>query len=138
MSVAGAHTIGVTHCTLIASRLYNFTGKGDTDKSLDPNYSKVLKSLCPNPQNPNKTIPMDPITPLRFDSQYFVVVNKNEGIFPSDAALLTDNRAALLARIYQNFPIFMAQFSQSMINMGEIKILTGNSGEIRKNCRVVN
>ncbi|KAI4303214.1 hypothetical protein MLD38_038871 [Melastoma candidum] len=138
VALSGAHTLGVTHCVVIASRLYNFTGKGDSDPSLDHNYVKVLKSICPNPQNPNKTLPMDPVSPLKFDNQYFVAVNKKEGIFPSDAALMTDSRAALLARIYQNFPIFLAQFGQSMVNMGNIKTLTGNAGEIRKNCHFVN
>ncbi|KAG6768649.1 hypothetical protein POTOM_027576 [Populus tomentosa] len=41
--LSGGHTIGIGHCTLISNRLYNFTGKGDTDPSLDPRYAAQLK-----------------------------------------------------------------------------------------------
>ncbi|RYR15509.1 hypothetical protein Ahy_B04g072274 isoform C [Arachis hypogaea] len=32
---AGAHTIGVSHCSTISNCLYNFTGKLDQDPALD-------------------------------------------------------------------------------------------------------
>ncbi|KAL8188646.1 hypothetical protein R6Q57_029666 [Mikania cordata] len=45
------HTIGTSHCSTIAIRLYNFTGKGDTDPSLDSDYVPYLKSLCKTKSN---------------------------------------------------------------------------------------
>jgi peroxidase len=42
----GGHTIGVGHCNLFSSRLFNFTGKnnlGDVDPSLNPPYAKFLQ-----------------------------------------------------------------------------------------------
>jgi peroxidase len=34
--------------------------------------------------------------------------------------------------------LFFASFANSMIKMGNINVLYGNEGEVRKNCRFVN
>ncbi|KAJ6973031.1 peroxidase 3 [Populus alba x Populus x berolinensis] len=41
---AGGHTIGAGHRNLVSNRLYNFTGKGDEDPSLNPTYVAFLKN----------------------------------------------------------------------------------------------
>ncbi|KAK6278670.1 hypothetical protein POUND7_018937, partial [Theobroma cacao] len=41
--LSGAHTIGVSHCGAFSRRLYNFTGKGDADPSLDRTYAIFLR-----------------------------------------------------------------------------------------------
>ncbi|GJU83041.1 peroxidase 24-like protein [Tanacetum coccineum] len=58
VTLSGAHTIGISHCTLVARRLYNFTGKGDADPSLDATYALTLRNLCPNPINPATPLEM--------------------------------------------------------------------------------
>ncbi|MFS7918189.1 putative peroxidase [Helianthus anomalus] len=40
--LSGGHTIRMSHCSSFDSRLYNFTGKGDTDPSVGPFFSKDL------------------------------------------------------------------------------------------------
>ncbi|KAJ3687023.1 hypothetical protein LUZ61_016187 [Rhynchospora tenuis] len=40
------HTFGVAHCTSFSDRLYNFTGKGDQDPSLNSTYAEKLKQEC--------------------------------------------------------------------------------------------
>ncbi|XP_050373586.1 peroxidase 24 [Argentina anserina] len=137
VALSGAHTIGVAHCVVFARRL-NFTGKGDVDPSLDPAYAELLKTQCPGRPNPATTVELDERSSVSFDSHYFVGLRKNRGLLGSDAALLTNRRAARVARSFQNFHVFMAHFGQSMKKMGDIGIKTGNDGEIRMNCRVVN
>ncbi|XP_065859394.1 peroxidase 24-like [Euphorbia lathyris] len=135
VALSGAHTIGLGHCVIITNRLFNFTGKGDTDPSLDPTYADFLKKQCSNPPAPTTTVEMDPGSSLSFDSDYFVALNKHKGLFESDATLLTNPEAARISRNLENQRAFFAQFAQSMIKMSSIG---GDQGEIRKNCRVVN
>ncbi|KAL0457329.1 UNVERIFIED_CONTAM: Peroxidase 3 [Sesamum latifolium] len=79
---------------------------------------------------------MDPNSTLSFDSHYFTAVDKNQGLFQSDAALLTDPTSAGIVRRFQSRAAFLTQFGKSMVKMGGIQVLVGDAGEIRKNCRV--
>ncbi|XP_062117923.1 peroxidase 3-like [Humulus lupulus] len=135
--LSGGHTIGVGHCTAFNNRLYNFTGKGDQDPSLDKNYAKLLKTKCP-PNDQNTTVPMDPGSALTFDSSYYGVVLKHKGLFTSDAALLTNKvaRDTVQELVYQD--AFFAEFALSMKKMGAVEVLTGTAGEIRNKCWAVN
>ncbi|MFS8002927.1 putative peroxidase [Helianthus anomalus] len=133
-----AHTIGFSRCALVSRRLYNFTGKGDADPSLDPAYAQTLRKLCPTPVNPSTRLEMDPKSSLTFDSDYYRALNKHKGLFVSDAALLTNRQSASVAQVLENPAIFFAQFARSMVKMGAVEVLTGGQGEVRKNCRVVN
>ncbi|XP_041028270.1 peroxidase 27-like [Juglans microcarpa x Juglans regia] len=57
--LSGAHTVGTSHCYSFNYRLYNFTGKGDTDPNLDPNYIKRLKNKC-KPGDNTTLVEMNP------------------------------------------------------------------------------
>lgn len=134
----GAHTIGVGHCIVISNRLYNFTGKGDQDPSLDPAYAKLLKTKCPNPNDFTTTVEMDPGSFQNFDSNYYTILLRNKGLFQSDAALLTNRQARNTVKALVSRTNFFIQFAQSMKRMGAIEVLTGTAGEIRKQCWKVN
>ncbi|GKU85578.1 hypothetical protein SLEP1_g233 [Rubroshorea leprosula] len=136
--LSGAHTIGLSHCGTFSRRLYNFTGKGDQDPSLDPTYAEFLKKKCSNPANPATTVEMDPQSALSFDKNYYQTVLENKGLFQSDAALLTNRQSAKIVRHLQISTSFIAKFANSMEKMGSIEVLTGNTGEIRKQCRFAN
>ncbi|KFK36806.1 hypothetical protein AALP_AA4G173700 [Arabis alpina] len=134
---------GTARCGVFSRRLSNFTGKGDTDPSLNPSYASLLKSKCSDESqrlNSSAVVGMDPTGPLTFDAGYFVSLLQHKGLFTSDAALLTDSSATSIASLFQNSDTFLDQFGQSMIKMSSIKVLTlgDEGGEIRRNCRVVN
>ncbi|KAJ0764852.1 putative peroxidase [Helianthus annuus] len=138
VTLSGAHTIGTSRCALVSRRLYNFTGVGDADPSLDPTYAQTLREICPIPVNASITLEMDPNSSLSFDSQYFEGLNQHKGLFVSDAALLTNAQSTHIAEVLQNPKVFFARFARSMVRMGAIEVLTDGQGQVRKNCRVVN
>ncbi|KAM7463020.1 hypothetical protein LguiA_031141 [Lonicera macranthoides] len=135
--LSGAHTIGVGHCNLFSNRLYNFTGKGDSDPSLNSTYAAVLKTQCQSLSDTTTTVEMDPQSSLKFDNNYFAVLKQHQGLFQSDAALLTNKGASNVVDELLSPSKFFTEFGQSMERMGVIGVLTGSSGEIRKKCSVV-
>lgn len=135
---AGAHAIGVGHCNLFSNRLYNFTGKGDADPSLNSTYAAFLRSKCKSLSDNTTTVEMDPGSSLTFDNHYFSNLRIQQGLFQSDAALLTNKGANNIVDEMLTNGKFFTEFGQSMKRMGAIGVVTGNAGEIRKKCSVVN
>ncbi|KAK4340555.1 hypothetical protein RND71_039056 [Anisodus tanguticus] len=138
--LSGSHTIGMSHCSSFNNRLYNFTGKGDTDPSLDPNYIKRLKLKC-SPNDQNTIVEMDPGSVRTFDNSYYKLVAKRRGLFTSDSVLLDDGETKAYLKeqaINQYGSTFFKDFGESMVKMGRVQVLTGTQGEIRKVCTRVN
>ena len=135
----GGHTIGTSHCSSFTNRLYNFTGKGDADPSLDPNYAIHLKKKC-KAGDVKTLVEMDPGSFKTFDEDYYTLVAKRRGLFESDAALLNDaqTRKYVKVQAVSHGRTFGKDFAASMVKMGKIGVLTGKAGEIRKYCAFVN
>ncbi|KAK6155459.1 hypothetical protein DH2020_009707 [Rehmannia glutinosa] len=116
-----------------------FQHKREPGPTLDPMYAAQLKQQCPQGSNANLVVPMDPSSPAMTDVGYYRGVLLNRGLFTSDQTLLTIPRTrAQVVQNVQNPLIWMSKFGAAMVNMGKIGVLTGNDGEIRANCRVIN
>nr|POE94992.1 guanine nucleotide-binding protein subunit beta-like protein [Quercus suber] len=76
---------------------------------------------------------MDPTSSLSFDTHYYKILLENEGLFQSDAALLTDQGSLEEVKKLLSFEYLLEKFAYSMKKMGEIQVLTGIEGQIRKN-----
>uniref|UniRef100_A0A0R0HBY6 peroxidase n=1 Tax=Glycine max TaxID=3847 RepID=A0A0R0HBY6_SOYBN len=85
-------------------------------------YLNLAVLICPVEGRDNKFAPLDFQTTKRFDNHYFTNILK-EGLVRAYAS---------------NEKLFFASFAKSMIKMGNINVLTGSEGEIRRNCRFVN
>ncbi|MBA0655056.1 hypothetical protein Goklo_007577 [Gossypium klotzschianum] len=136
--LSGGHTIGVGHCNTFSNRLCNFTGRSDQDPSLNPTYASFLKTQCENLSDNTTFVPMDPGSALTFDNNYYVTVKQNKGLFESDAALLANKGSRKIVDELLDSKKFLTEFAQAMKRMGAIGVVTGNEGEIRKKCFVVN
>nr|BAA77387.1 peroxidase 1 [Scutellaria baicalensis] len=140
VTLSGAHTLGRSHCTSFNNRLYNFSTSSMQDPTLDLAYASQLKQQCPQGSaNPNLVVPMDPPTPAVSDVSYYRGVLANRGLFTSDQTLLTSpqTRAQVLQNAQNQF-LWWRKFAGAMVSMGNIGVITGGAGEIRRDCRVIN
>lgn len=137
---SGAHTIGFAQCFTFKPRLFNFGGSGQPDPTLDTSLLQSLINTCPNQDSSDsKLAPLDPVSKDKFDNNYYKNLVNSSGLLQSDQALMGDNRTASMVAYYSNLPyLFYMDFATSMVKMASIGILTGQDGQIRKNCRVVN
>lgn len=136
-SSSGAHTIGRASCGSIQDRIFNYSGTGTPDPSIDARYLNFLKRKC---RWASEYVDLDAITPRNFDAQYYANLPKNMGLLSTDAKLYTDSRTAPLVSALAGQPsLFLYQFGVSMAKLGNVQVLTGpREGEIRTKCSVVN
>lgn len=139
-SFTGAHTIGFAQCFTFKYRLFNYKGSGKPDPALDSSALQNLQSLCSNQDSSNTNVaPLDPLSIYRFDNVYYKNLLQNTGLLESDQALMGDSTTAALVMAYSMNPyLYSSDFAASMVKMGNIGVLTGQDGEIRKVCRSVN
>ncbi|XP_027333110.1 peroxidase N-like [Abrus precatorius] len=143
VSLSGAHTIGRARCVLFSNRLFNFSGTGAPDSTLDISMLADLQILCPQNGDGNVTTVLDRNSSDLFDNHYFKNLLSGKGLLSSDQILFSSDEATSttkpLVQSYSNDSgLFFGDFVNSMIKMGNINPKTGSDGEIRKNCRVIN
>ncbi|KAG8642321.1 peroxidase 3-like [Manihot esculenta] len=139
--LSGAHTIGISHCPAFSDRLYNFSGTGEPDPSLDSEYAANLRAnKCRTPDDRTTIVEMDPGSRKTFDLSYYSLLLKRRGLFESDAVLITDPVTLSLINQLLSGSVddFFAQFANSMEKLGRVDVKTGTDGQIRKHCAVVN
>ncbi|KAM4077125.1 hypothetical protein ACJW30_12G115800 [Castanea mollissima] len=140
VTLSRVHTIGRSHCTSFSNRLYNFNGTTSQDPSLNVRYASQLKQQCPQDNtNPNLVVPMDSSSLAITDASYYTNILANRGLFTSDKTLMTN--ATTTNQVNPNARSTMlrkSKFAAAMVKMGQLDVLTGNGGEIRSNCRVIN
>ncbi|RDX60803.1 Peroxidase 5 [Mucuna pruriens] len=140
VTLSGAHSIGVSHCSSFSNRLYSFNDTISQDPSLDPSYADSLKTKCPPPPpTSDPIVPLDPSTPIRLDTKYYEGLINHRGLLTSDQTLFTSQstKEMVQSNAY-NGATWADKFAQAMVHMGSIQVLTGYDGEIRKQCSFVN
>ncbi|CAN1843120.1 Peroxidase 4 [Linum perenne] len=127
-----AHGLSFRDMVALSDHIYD-------DSDIDPLFAKWLQSICPLIGRDDVLAPLDYQTPIHFDNSYYVNLVHEKGLLHSDQELYNENHAASIVRFYVDHPdVFFEDFGVGMIKMGEIMPLTGNEGEIRKNCRKAN
>lgn len=139
IALSGAHTVGFSHCSRFANRLYSFSSSSQVDPSLDSDYAKQLMSGCPQNVDPSIAIDMDPVTPRTFDNEYYQNLVAGKGLFTSDEALFSDPSSQPTVTDFANSPgEFNGAFITAMRKLGRVGVKTGDQGEIRKDCTAFN
>ncbi|GAB2272102.1 hypothetical protein Dimus_006921 [Dionaea muscipula] len=132
VALSGAHTVGVARCVNFRSRIYN-----ETD--IDSSYAAWLKTICPKIGNDSNRAPLEYVNNTLFNNYYFKDLLVEKGLLHSDQQLFSGGGTDALVALYSSDQNkFFRDFGLSMIKMGNAKVLTGSSGEVRINCRVAN
>ncbi|XP_058179260.1 peroxidase 51-like [Rhododendron vialii] len=139
IALSGAHTVGFSHCSKFANRVYNFSQQNQVDPTLDKTYATQLQAMCPKNVDPRIAINMDPITPRTFDNVYYQNLQQGKGLFTSDQVLFTDSRAKpTVNNLAANSPVFQQAFVTAMTKLGRVGVKTGSNGNIRRDCSAFN
>ncbi|XP_072963671.1 peroxidase 57-like [Typha angustifolia] len=136
----GGHTVGITHCSFVSNRLYNFNGSGKQDPNMNVALVNALKQRCPLRSTSNNAINLDqnPFSALRVDNSYYKQLLLNKGILSIDQALTLNWSTRWIVQLFANSNLFPSLFNQALVKLGSVQVLTGTQGQIRKSCRAVN
>uniref|UniRef100_J3LLQ8 Peroxidase n=1 Tax=Oryza brachyantha TaxID=4533 RepID=J3LLQ8_ORYBR len=79
VALSGAHTFGRVQCQFVTDRLYNFSGTGRPDPTLDAGYRALLAKSCPRRGGNSSALnDLDPTTPDTFDKNYFANIEEKK------------------------------------------------------------
>ncbi|KAJ8772440.1 hypothetical protein K2173_027617 [Erythroxylum novogranatense] len=136
----GAHSVGVTHCSFIKNRLYNFQGTGRPDPAMEPVLANILRLRCPKDVPSDSTVNLDqnPFSPFTVDISYYQNVMLHRGILQIDQELGTDPFTRPIVAELATALDFPIRFGAAMVRLGTIGVLTCTQGEIRRSCRASN
>ncbi|KAK1278097.1 Peroxidase 5 [Acorus gramineus] len=140
VTLSGAHSFGVSHCSSFVNRLYSFNATHAQDPSMDPSLAARLRSMCPGRAGgPNPTVPFVNRFPHKLDNKYYRNLKKMKGLLTSDQTLLSSqSTAGIVWRHAKHHHKWTDEFAAAMVKLGSVGVLTGDEGEVRKNCGFVN
>lgn len=134
--------MGKARCLSFRQRIYDASTIHHDHYKRYTTFRRILSSICPESGHDNEFAPLDLMTPARFDNHYYINILQGEGLLISDNVLVTqDPEGEIIEQVWafaSNQELFFDSFANSMVKMGNINVLTGNEGEIRRNCRFVN
>lgn len=139
VALLGAHSVGRVHCINLVHRLYP-----TVDPTMDPTYADYLKLRCPSTDpDPRAVEPTysrnDLRTPMILDNMYYKNILEHKGLLVVDEQLATHPATSpFVEKMAADNIYFHDQFSRAMVILSENNPLTGDQGEIRKDCRFVN
>lgn len=137
VALLGAHSVGRVHCVNLVHRLYP-----TVDPTLDPDYANYLKGRCPTPYpDPDAVLYArnDRETPMILDNFYYKNLLKHKGLLIVDQGLTSDPETSpFVEKMANDNSYFHQQFARAVVLLSENNPLTGDQGEVRKDCRFVN
>lgn len=133
VTLLGAHTVGVAHCSFFQDRL------SPRDPKMDPKLAAVLSRTCASQFTSDPTVFLDQGSAFRVDNQFYNQTLFKRGIMQIDQELALDKATVQTVRGFAaNAVAFRQSFGNALIKLGNVDVLVGKAGEIRKNCRVFN
>ncbi|CAN0901698.1 Lignin-forming anionic peroxidase [Linum grandiflorum] len=129
--LSGAHTLGFAQCFTFRAKAVN--------KIIDSDFARKKKKACPAEGGDRYLAPLDTVTPKSFDNNYFKTLMRKKGLLESDQVLYSGGSTDGIVEEYsKDAQKFSSDFAAAMVKMGDIGVITGNNGQIRKVCRKTN
>ncbi|KAK9193038.1 hypothetical protein WN944_003734 [Citrus x changshan-huyou] len=129
------------HNDSIATALSVFNSIGIDDEGVVALY-EYLKGRCPTPDpDPDAVVYArnDRETPMILDNNYYKNIINHKGLLIVDQQLASDPRTTpFVQKMAADNSYFHEQFSRAIALLSENNPLTGDQGEVRKDCRYVN
>ncbi|XP_065854681.1 peroxidase 57-like [Euphorbia lathyris] len=139
VTLLGAHTVGVAHCSFFQDRLSNFQGTGAPDSSMDPALVANFTRICSSSANADPSVNLDQSTGFVFDNAFYRQLLLKRGVLEIDQGLALDRSSGgIVSGFARDSDGFKQSFGNAMVKLGNVQVLEGNAGQIRKNCRVFN
>ncbi|CAK7322662.1 unnamed protein product [Dovyalis caffra] len=143
-TLLGAHSMGRTHCRYIVDRLYNFNNTRRPDPSMNKAFADQMRKKCPRRTKKGQSDPLVFLNPesgskYTFTESFYKRVLSYRSVLGVDQQLLFSNDTLQITQEFAGgFEYLRRSFALSMSRMGNINVLTGNQGEIRRNCQYIN
>ncbi|XP_011622164.1 peroxidase P7-like, partial [Amborella trichopoda] len=134
VALLGAHTIGFSRCLFFRDRIFN-------ESNIHPLYAAFRQRSCPQSGGDDSLAALDTLSSNRFDNSFFGELVNNRGLLHSDQELFNGSRGPTDSLVWQysrDWRAFFSDFSDSMMRLGNLGVLTGSQGEVRVNCRKPN
>ncbi|CAO2816339.1 unnamed protein product [Amaranthus hypochondriacus] len=137
--LGGGHTVGVIHCNFFLDRLYNFQNIGKPDPTMNTTTLAFLRSKCPSTGSTNFVFADQTIgSEFKVDKGFYNAIKLHKGILQIDQRIEQDTLTATTVNRLSLTGDFAFQFSDAMVKLGRVGVLTGSQGQIRTNCRRIN
>ncbi|KAI3929752.1 hypothetical protein MKX01_025920 [Papaver californicum] len=135
--LSGAHTIGASHCNAFSDR-FQENSKGELTLA-DKVFASELMKRCSASASSSVTVNNDPGTSFVFDNQYYRNLIAHKDLFQSDSVLFSDARTKkLVEELSTNQDTFFQKWGDSFVRLSSVGVKTGDEGEIRRSCNVIN
>ncbi|KAL3720223.1 hypothetical protein ACJRO7_005107 [Eucalyptus globulus] len=140
VALAGAHTVGFSHCKEFSSGIYGFSKSSSYDPTYNPRFAQGLQKACASyGKDPTLSVFNDVMTPNKFDNMYYQNLPKGLGLLASDRGLYGDPRTRPFVEMYaRDQDRFFKDFARAMQKLSLYGVQTGRRGEIRRRCDAVN
>ncbi|KAL7104795.1 hypothetical protein ACP275_07G004800 [Erythranthe tilingii] len=136
VAILGAHTLGVTHCINLQSRLYSTRKSNATNQN--PAFELSLKTRCPQLAGPTASkisFMQNDLTSVIFDNEYFVNSMRGRGLLNVDSDMAVDSRTRpFVEKFAEDQGAFFRAFSSAFVKLSSYGVLTGNRGVVRRSC----
>ncbi|XP_019708080.1 putative Peroxidase 48 [Elaeis guineensis] len=136
VSLLGAHSIGKLHCQFFRHRLYNFSGTGVPDGSMDLEMAAEMRAACSAGDGAAAAVGYQPEG--RFGNHYYGRLLEGRGILHADQQL-TAGRTVRWVRAYaaegdSGLRAFRADFAHAMVKLSGLGPLSRSQGQVRTRC----